>query len=72
MSEREKPTVNTTHWTTGAWVDAGKTPGTPPHTAPGDERARLDIVWGDAERTVPVAVRDYDGCEAVIAGQALE
>ena len=37
--------------------------GEPPHFAPGSQH--LDIIWGDAQRTIPLAATDRDGCLAV-------
>lgn len=72
----DKPSIETTHWTTGAWrLSKNPAPGSPPHVAPMDQythgRAKLDIVWADERRTVPLKVRDYDGCEADVLGRKL-
>ena len=37
--------------------------GEPPHFAPGSQH--LDIIWGDAQRAIPLAATDRDGCLAV-------
>lgn len=56
--------------TIGDWMPSGTEPGPAPHIAPwqgrDDRYAYLTLVYGDARRTVRVAVQDFDGCQALI------
>lgn len=71
MNEHE-PTITSTTWRIGPWTTSGRSDGPAPHRPawqPRDEvPVALSVVWGDPERTVPVAVEDGDGCQALILG----
>ena len=51
----------------GPWTPAvdARTDDPPPHRLPHESRASLSAIYADRERTVVLAVTDYDGCFAL-------
>lgn len=60
-----------TKWKIGDWIKREEANPHPPHFREINPlRQQVHVVWGDAEQTVPVAVEDDDGCQALIIGEA--
>lgn len=63
----ESVTVGTVRVQHGPWQRTGSSflEGPPPHV---EWNGQVGVIWGDAHHAIPLAVRDDDGCVAVIAG----
>lgn len=60
-------------WKIGDWIARPEANPHPPHFRELNPlRQQVHIVWGDAEQTIPVAVQDDDGCQALIIGESRE
>jgi hypothetical protein len=64
------PDISNTTWVIGEWMQSGKLPGPAPHEWPAIPHKPLQVVWADKGHEVPIAVQDWDGCQAIIQGQA--
>lgn len=66
----DRPVVSSVSVEIGEWRRSERSAESPPpHRAAWDQSIgpiALDVVWADKEKTRPVAVRDWDGCEALV------
>jgi hypothetical protein len=58
-------------WKIGDWIKREGANPHPPHFREINPlRQQVHVVWADKEQSVPIAVEDDDGCQAIIIGEA--